>query len=182
MTKKKILERRKKLLAIIWFFIKVNLLAVPLYVLLYLDFSLPTVQTFLATATARTLQLLGYGVTSENYVLTLITTNEIAKVDISVDCLGWKSMYALAALTLAVAYPLKKKIKFLFVALPVLFFINYLRMVSTLLFVLVYGFRYLEIVHTLLWREGLIALVVVVWYLWLRQTKYNILQAKLFFR
>ena len=180
--KKKILERRRKLFSIVAFLINFNLLSVPLYVLSLTDFSLLPIQNFIATATARTLRSFGYSVTSKDYVLTLTTTNEIAKVEISTDCLGWKSMYALAALALAITYPLKKKIKFLLVGLPALFFINFLRIVSTLVFCLTYGFSYLETVHTLLWREGLILLVVCMWYLWIKREKYNIEQMKLFFR
>jgi len=180
MNKKEIFKR--KLFAVICFLINFNLLAVPFYSLLFLDFSLPQVQTFLATAIAKALQMFGYQVASKGYVLTLFTINEIARVNITVDCLGWKSMYVLSALVLAVTYPLRKKIKFLLVALPAIFLINYLRIVSTLLFVLAYGFRYLDFVHGILWQEGLVAVVVLAWYLWLRQIKYNITQTKLFFR
>ena len=63
-----------------------------------------------------------------------------------------------------------------------LFLLNFVRIVSTILFSLKFGFQYLDIVHTFLWREGLILAVVCVWYLWLKKTKYNIEQVKVSFR
>jgi exosortase/archaeosortase family protein len=64
---------------------------------------------------------------------------------------------------------MKDKLKFLAIGLPVLFVLNFLRIATTILVSVIYGFKYFEIVHIFLWREGLIAAVLIIWCLWLRQ-------------
>lgn len=173
MVKKKILERRKKLLEALWFFIKFNLLVIPLYVLLYVDFSLPQLQIFLTNVLAATLNAMKYNVTAQGYFLNLLVNGKMMTIDISMDCTGWKSMCALAALVIATPSKLNKKGKFLLISLPFLFFLNFIRILTTIIASLNLGFQYMEVIHTFLWREGLIFAVVAIWYLWLRKI-YNI--------
>ncbi len=167
---KKILERRKKLVTILIFLIKFNLLAIPMYIIMYLDLTLPPLQVFLADMTEKILTSLGYSVARQDQFLTLSNIT----IDISMDCTGWKSMYALAALTIATPSIWKKKLRFLVIGLPAIFLLNFIRIVTTIIFALQFGLQYLEIVHTLFWREGLILAVVVAWFLWLRTVRYNI--------
>jgi len=177
--KKKVLEQRKKLISILWFIVKFNLLAIPLYILIYLNFSLPSVQIFLTNMLTKTLQLMGYQVSSEGFLLTLLSNNEIMRIEISMDCTGWKSMYLLAALIFVTPSKLKKKTKFLVFSLVFLFFVNFIRILTTILLSFRFGFQYLDIIHTFLWREGLIFVVIALWYLWLRRINYNIRKMKI---
>jgi exosortase/archaeosortase family protein len=75
---------------------------------------------------------------------------------------------------------MKKKIKFLAFGLPFLFFLNFIRILTTILIAINYGFQYFEVVHTLLWREGLILAVVLIWYMWLRRIKYKVKKQSIF--
>lgn len=171
---KKVLKRRKLLLAIAWFLVKLNLLAIPLYILLAINFSFPEFQSFLASILGNALNLLGYPTVVEGYY--------IGMFEINMDCTAWKSMYLLAAL--AIATPAKKdeKIKFLLISLPLLFALNFARILTTIILAFQYGFEYLAIIHTFLWREGLIFAVIGFWYIWLRRTNYNIRKLKIPFR
>ncbi len=180
--RKKVVKIRRKTLAVIFFLINLNILVLPMYALLYQDFSYLPAQIFLAKIITASLKALGYNASSSNQIVTLKTSQEIVMIEMVFDCTGWKSLYLLTALAFAITYPLKKKLTFLLLGLPFVFFLNYLRVLTTIVFALQYGFRNLEIVHTLLWREGLIMAVVLVWYLWLRRENYNIEQIKLFFR
>ena len=177
MEKDKI-ERRKKLLAVLLFLIKLNLFAIPLYILLYLDFSFYPLQNFLAFSISSALSLLKFSVGGEGkYIYIFLENNGSYKIitfDISMDCTGWKSMYLLCALVFACSFDLRKNLKFLIFALPLLFFINFLRIFSTLLISLTFGFEHFEITHNFLWREGMLFFVLLLWYLWLRKTKYNL--------
>ncbi len=169
--KKKNLVLRKKLEAVAWFLIKFNLLAIPLYLAMYFNFTLPPLQTFLATTASYGIRLFGYPSTQDDMFLN--TGNQ--QILISWDSTGWKSMYALAALVMAT--PVKdwhRKIRFLFIGVLLVFLINYLRITSTILISLRFGFQYFDVIHLFLWREGLILAVVAIWYVWLRREKHNI--------
>jgi exosortase/archaeosortase family protein len=175
--KRKIL--RKKLWTLLLFLIKFNILAIPMYLVLLLNLSYPPLQTFLTDITYRNLNLMGYHATLVNSpaseVPLIFFSDQFPKVQISWDSTGWKSMYALLALTIATPFSdFKRKIRFLAVGIPSIFLLNYLRIITTILISLTFGVQYFEVVHTLLWREGLILAVITIWYLWLKKVKYNI--------
>jgi exosortase/archaeosortase family protein len=165
---------RKKLEAVAWFLIKFNLLAIPLYLILYFNLSFSPLQTFFATLSHSTLNVFGYNVTQDGFWLTTSTDNGIQRIQISWDSSGWKSMYALAALVIATPVSnISRKLRFIPIGILIIFLLNYLRITSTILISLIFGFNYFEIVHVFLWREGLIFAVVAIWYLWFRKEKYN---------
>jgi len=56
------------------------------------------------------------------------------------------------------------------------------RLITTLIAAYTLGFEYLEIMHTLLWREGLILALIALWLIWLRKQKNNISQSQTIFR
>jgi exosortase/archaeosortase family protein len=169
--KKKIL--RRKLWAVALFLVKFNLLAIPMYLVLWLNLSYPPLQIFLTDLVCRTLNFLGYDAALVNSPISLVplisVSDQLPKIQISWDSTGWKSLYALAALTIATPFAtIKGKAKFLAVGLLLLFVLNFVRILTTILTAVNYGFQYFEVVHTLLWREGLILAVVLLWYWWLR--------------
>jgi exosortase/archaeosortase family protein len=181
--KRKIL--RRKLWAVAVFLIKFNLLAIPMYLVLWLNLSYPPLQVFLTDLVCRSLNFLGYGaalVGSQTSTVPLIfISDQLPKIQISWDSTGWKTLYALAALTIATPYAtMKRKAKFLAAGLPLLFVLNFLRILTTISVAVNYGFQYFEVVHTLLWREGLIFAVVLLWYLWLRGIKYKAKKQSMF--
>jgi len=92
-------------------------------------------------------------------------------IDISRDCIGWKSMYSIFALVFATAGKIKDKLKFLVAWIPILFIINIFRVLITMLVGLNFGLQYLEIIHTFLWQEVMIFAVLAVFYLWLKKRK-----------
>lgn len=170
--KKKIL--RKKLWTVALFLIKFNLLAIPMYLALWLDLSYPPLQTFLTELICRTLNALGYNavlVISPTSIIPLISVSEQSpSIYISWDSTGWKTLYVLSALTIATPFAtMKRKAKFLAISLPLLFILNFIRILTTIVIAINYGFKYFEVVHMFLWREGLIFLIVILWYVWLRK-------------
>ena len=163
---------QKKLKLILWFLLRFNLLAIPLYLAIYSNFSFQPLQTLFAQMTADILKAQDYVVQQNNQILTIPAGNTIYSIDVSWDSTGWKSLYALAALVLAVpASTINNKLRFLAIGLPTIFILNLLRIVTTISIALNFGFQYFDIVHTVLWREGLIIAVVVLWYVWLKRER-----------
>jgi len=158
----------KEMLEVLIFLIKFNFLSVPLYLAVFFNFSLPQIQNFLTSLICFFLKVLGYDATNKNYTISILHSNKLNQIEISWDCTGWKSLYALFALTLATPVELVKKIKFLILAFPCLFLINLARILTTIIFSLSYGFNYFEIIHTFLWRWGLIFLVLLIWFAWIK--------------
>lgn len=166
-------ELDKKLIAVLWFLLKFNLLAIPMYIVMYAQPSLPMLQSFVASSVNAVLNLIGYNSILEGYVVKFSTSSatklSIVEAEMNFDCTGWKSVYALFALTLATSAMWKKKLKFLAIALPTIFVVNIFRIVTTIAATISFGLAYLELVHNLLWQEGLILTVIAIWYLWLRR-------------
>jgi exosortase/archaeosortase family protein len=171
-------ETRKKLWTVALFLIAFNVLAIPMYLLLWLNLSFPPLQTLLTEMVYSALKILGYSVelvVSQISLIPLIFVPQYAqKILITWDSTGWKTLYTLAALTIATpSVSMREKLKFLAIGLPFLFVLNFVRILTTITFAISYGFQYFEVVHTLLWREGLILAVVLVWYMWLRVVKFK---------
>lgn len=163
-------KSRKKLIEVLKFIVIFNLLAIPMYVVLYFNLSFEPLKNFLAFLTTQTLTLFGVNAVQQNAFVNLLAHNQLLRIEISFDSTGWKTLYALFALTLATPKrKIKNKLKFLVWGLPLLFVVNFLRILTTILVAVYYGYQYFDVVHLFLWREGLIAAVVILWYLWLRQ-------------
>ena len=169
------LLKRKRLESVLWFLVRFNLLAIPLYLAIYTNFSFPPLQVLIAQITSAFLKSLGYDVVQNNQNMILGIGSNFYNIDVSWDSTGWKSLYALFALVIAVPNSnLKSKLSFLSLGLPAVFVLNLFRIVTTILTALNFGFQYFDLVHIFLWREGLIAVVVLLWYAWLRKEKHNI--------
>jgi len=176
---------RKKLLLVVEFLVIFNLLSIPMYIVIFYNLSFESLQIFFTQLTEGFLKFMGYAVERIGYFLTINYSGGSLQIEISWDSTGWKSLYALFAL--AVATPiksLKSKAKFLTIGLPLIFVLNFLRIVTTILVGLNYGLNYFDVVHTFLWREGLIFAIVIIWFAWLVRGKesYNITKNKLIFK
>lgn len=167
-------RKNERVFSVLLFLLKFNLLAIPMYALMYLNVSFPPLQHFLAEFLYTALKTFGYDISKNRLILGLTSGFTIATVKISVDCTGWKSMYALAALMIATPVPNdRNKLKFLVLGMASIFLINMVRLLTTITIVYRIGFQYLDVIHTILWREGLILAVIAIWYLWLRKVAKN---------
>jgi exosortase/archaeosortase family protein len=172
-----------RLASVLIFLVIFNLLSVPLYIILYTNFSFEPLKIINAKIVSATLNIFGYNANSDGSTINLTANNVGQKIDISWDSTGWKSMYALAALILVT--PISKfsrRIKFAALGVGIIFLINYLRILTTIMISATFGFNLFDIVHTVLWREGLILAVVGIWLAWIGMEKYNFGKIKLKFR
>ncbi len=170
--KERMTERLADLLK---FLVIINLLSIPLYIALYSDFSFKPLQEFNAGITSSALDIFGYESYREGEYVNLIDDGVMKRIGISWDSTGWKSMYAVAALIAATPVSrLSRRIKFAAVAIAAVFVINYMRILTTIVISANFGFNLFDIIHTFLWREGLILAVIGIWGLWMGMEKYNI--------
>jgi len=154
------------------FLIKFNLLAIPMYIILLTGIEFYPLQIALTDLVHGIITALGYEVVKNGIMLTFVNPPFVATIVMGVDCTAWKSMYALAALMLAspVAND-RKKLKYVLLGVLFVFVLNIVRLVTTVLVSYEFGMEYLNIVHTLLWREGMILTVIAIWLLWIKKQK-----------
>lgn len=151
----------------VWFVAKLNALAVPLYLAVYLNVTWPAFQDAWAAGLSQSLGSLGYETALSGHTIGVRSGQTLYQIDLSWDSTGWKSLYAMSALVFASgAGSLGQKLRFLAFALPLVAFLNLLRVVTTSLVYLNYGLPGFELVHGLLWSAVMVVLVVFLWY-WL---------------
>jgi len=165
-------QKKKIMKNVLLFLVKVNLLLIPFYLIIYLDISFYSLQTAFTGFLASILNLLGYQVKTSDYLLS-IGENEFP-IDISRDCLGWKGIYSLFALVLATPGEMKSKLKFLFIGIPFMFLVNILRIIMTLIIGLNAGLHYIDFIHTFIWQQAMILILIGTWYVWLKKGNINI--------
>ncbi|MBI2005460.1 MAG: archaeosortase/exosortase family protein [Candidatus Aenigmarchaeota archaeon] len=175
--KKERLTRR--LVPVVIFLATFNLLAIPLYIGIYTNFSFDPLKELNARMVSATLNFFGYNTHPDGSMVNLVSDDVTQKIDISWDSTGWKSMYAIAALIMSTPISkISRRMKFALVGVASIFLINYIRLVTTILISVRFGFDLFDIIHTVLWREGLILAVVGIWLVWVRMEKYNIGKTK----
>ncbi len=158
-------QKKETLRRVMWFLVKFNLLLIPFYVVLYFDIDFFFLQELFASFIGSIVRVWGYFVEVNGI---FIYVKNLA-IDISRDCLGWKSTYSLVALVFASSGGLKEKLKFLLIWVPGLLVFNVFRVLLVILVGLKFGVRWFEIFHTYVWQQIMIFAIIGVWYLWLRK-------------
>ncbi|OYT42608.1 MAG: hypothetical protein B6U78_00720 [Candidatus Aenigmarchaeota archaeon ex4484_224] len=151
------------------FVISLNLLAIPLYIAIYFDFSIPALQSLISYLVSKILEFYGYKCLLFNNLIQIFKNSNSFFVYISWDSTGWKSMYFIFSLILATpSISFKRKFEFIPIAIFIVFVGNLLRIFACSLILINLGENAFETVHSLLWAQGMIILVLTVWFLWLR--------------
>lgn len=158
-------ETIQKLKSALWFLIKLNILAIPLYLIVYFNYSFQPLQDVWAAALEQSLKSFGFETALSGNIIAAKAGNTIHQIELSWDSTGWKSLYALAALVFASGVgTLRGKLRFLAFGLPLVAFVNLLRIVTTISFSLTFGFEYFDFVHSFLWGGLMVVFVIGVWY------------------
>lgn len=162
----------EKIELLVDFLIKFNLLAIPMYIVIFSGVELYSLQLLIADIVHVIIKAFGYEIVKKGIALTLVATPSVVHVVIGIDCTAWKSMYALAALMVASPVPNdRRKLKHAALGVLAIFTLNIIRLTMTILVGYWFGMWYLDIVHALLWREGMIFAVIVIWLIWLKKQK-----------
>ena len=162
-------QKKEIVKEVFWFLLKFNLLLIPFYAVIYFDIDFYLLQEWFAGFIGFVLKSFGYFTVVDSF---FIYVGEFV-IDISRDCLGWKSAYSLFALVLASPGKLKDKWKFLGAWVPLFFIFNAFRVLITVVAGLEFGVNYLDFFHRILWQEVMIATIIGVWWLWLRRVKFQ---------
>lgn len=157
-----------------WFLLKLNILAIPLYLIFYFGWSVPAYQNVWASALGTSLQSFGYDAVVSGHTIAVKVGQTIHEIDLSWDSTGWKSLYAITALTFATSmWTVRRNLRFLAFAMPLLAFVNFLRIDTTSLFSLATDFKYFDFVHVFLWGGLMTGFVIALWYLLFFKEKVN---------
>jgi len=163
------IPKEKDLKRILWFFVKLNILFLPMYAVIYFDLKYEPAQIVFAGIINFIISILGFKIVQDGYMLYL--GEKGFPIDISFDCIGWKSGYSLIALVAASPGLWKEKAKFLLKWVPVMFLLNLARVIIALLIGYFFGFSWIPIVHDYILQVAMIFLVLVVWVKYLNSSK-----------
>lgn len=160
-------EQQRKLWVVLAFLVRIILLSLPLYLILWVNPSFDFLRDAVRDNVLLVAKMAGVNADADGFDLKLNTVNGPVTIDIAADCTGWKSAVAYLALVLAVPGISNKKRLLGLVGIPILYAVNVAR-ISFLLWVVVNaGFDYFRVFHEYLWKLGLSVAVLIVWYVWL---------------
>ncbi len=161
------------------FLIKLNLLAIPMYMILLSNASFSPLQDVDARMSSAILNMFGYSTSVDGKSVNIMSNGIVKSIEISWDSTGWKSMYAIASLVLITPIGnINKRLRIAVLCVAIVFALNILRIASTIAVSTTFGFNLFDIIHTLLWREGMILAIVGIWIGWMLMEKYNIEKIK----
>ncbi|MFA5406043.1 MAG: exosortase/archaeosortase family protein [Candidatus Nanoarchaeia archaeon] len=165
-------SRQKKLWTILKFLVIFNLMAVPLQLIIYFDINFYPLAFIERAQVSFFLNLFGvqhtlYDVPYQLGQLPAIDINHQI-LAIGEACTAIRSLIAFTALVLASPKSWKSKKKGLLL-LPIVYLANIIRII-TLAFVSLTNPSLFELVHVVLWREGLVLLIISLWVYWFNKT------------
>ncbi len=152
------MNRKKETLI---FLVKLLLLSIPLYLIIFFKIDLGFLQNFIVGHMVPFLNLVGIEARRKGANILL----EKFTVVINKDCTGWKGLLFFAALVLSTKSQWKNKLFGLFVGLPAIFSVNILRI---FLMILIGGLskKMFSIIHDVFWQASMILVVLIVWFMW----------------
>lgn len=154
--------RQQRLFSAFRFLAAFTLLSGPFYFALNSGWNAAGIRSITASVSAVVLDVVGLQVSSAG---SFVHGSEMV-LDVTRDSTGWKSVLAFTALVLATGRPLRQTARGLIAGITALFAANVLRITTMFYAVTVYDVSY-ELLHTVLWRWGLTAAVLVTWMWWI---------------
>jgi exosortase/archaeosortase family protein len=165
----KLTQEQERLWHILEFLLRVTVLALPLYMIIWLGVDLYLLQVAAASQSAWLLQALGYQVVLEGIGLNINNSFQFFLIP---DCTGWKGMLFLFALIFAVkGISLRKRALGLAFGIPAIWLGNIGRVVGVVMVQEALGTEGAMLVHDWLFQAGLVALVLGIWLVWLLEVK-----------
>lgn len=165
----KLTPGQERLWRVLEFFIRVIILSLPLYFIIWLGVDLNLLQVAVASQSAWLLQAMGYQVVQDGIGLIV---NSSFQFFIIPDCTGWKGMLFLFALIIAVkGISVRKRAIGLMVGTPALWLGNLGRVAGVVVAKDVWGIENAMLVHDWVFQAGLIVLVLGIWVIWLSWVK-----------
>ena len=146
------------------FFIKFNLLALPLYIVSIINFDFYFIQSATANVVYYFLNILNFSPVIDGIMITIPVQNGAWAALINSACTGWKS--ALLFLALVFATPKNNK-RFALLFIPLIFAINIVRILF-MFWVASFDLAYFELAHAIVWSWGMLLAVLALWIIWIK--------------
>ena len=161
-------NNQQRLLKVLEFLIIFNLLAIPLQVIIHFNVNLYQLAFIERTHVSVLLDLFGI----KHYLTDLSTTTGMIPainlndkiLAIGEPCTAFRSILAFSALVIASPRDKNYKKKALML-IPIIYVFNVLR-ITSLAMITISNPSLFELLHVVLWREGLVFLILILWYYW----------------
>ena len=163
-------KKSNKVWELFKFILKFNIFLIPIYLISFYRLNLIALERLVARCVTGLLIITH--VPSYNYdtfIKVLIPEGSFGAF-ISWDCTGWKSIIVFLALLYATPSSKEKKI-FGLAFVPVIFFVNIIRIWFMFRFVHQYGVKYFQFIHQTLWSYGMIFTILLLWIIWFKNSK-----------
>ncbi len=148
------------------FLIKLLVLSIPLYLILWFNVDLSFLQEVITKLLYSFLIFSGVEVKRNGFALVL----DRFFVYVSKDCTGWKGMLFLSALILSTKSSLKQKLLGFVIHIPSFFSFNMLR-ILLLLFLGSQSRELFYMLHNFLWQISMVGVVLILWAMWIKFSK-----------
>lgn len=159
---------QKRLWESLVFLVRFTILAGALHFLVWLNLDFAGIISLTAASVEAVIKPFIQDYIRVGSVFVIETVDGTLTAEIVRDCVGWKSFMALAGLIFAVrGVDMRKRLAGLAAGIPLIFIGNVARLSSTFIITQREGAAVFDSLHGLLWKWGLVALVLVLWYIWL---------------
>jgi len=155
------LPKQEDLIKVFLFLVKLNIFLLPFYAVIYFDLKYEPLQVLFASIISSFFSILGFKIVQDGFMLYLGDSS--FPIDISFDCLGWKSTYSLFALVAASPGAINDKARFLLKWIPLMLLINFARVCLAIFSGFLFGFNFLTAFHDYVLQPLMIFLVLFVW-------------------
>jgi len=164
----KLTKKQKEMLPILIFLIKMIILSLPLYIVLYFGISLQPLQEAVTEQALLIFDAAGFNPSREGFLITVKRTHEFTFA-ISEDCMPWKSIWLLIALMIAVPkIKIERRLSGIVSGSAILWIGNLSRIFYIVLAEQFIGYKFAMLIHDYLWKAFLVALVLLIWIVWLQ--------------
>lgn len=154
--------KEEKLKETLIFLIKLCVLSIPLYLVIFLRIDLGFLQDFITFHLVHFLNFVG--VESHRQGFNIILSN--STIVINKDCTGWKGLLFFTALVLSTKVSRRKMIFEILVGLPSLFSVNIFRIVLMIWIGSSSVSNLFSFFHDLLWQFSMVFIVLMLWFIW----------------
>jgi len=162
--KQKLTDRQKHMLSVMVFLVKLLILSIPIYMVLFFNIPLHPLQDVVIEQSLFVFRATGYDAVRDGY---LFNINNDFTFGISEDCTPWKSIWLLCSLMIATSGILWGR-RFIGMAIGalILWIENIARIFLIVWVEQNFGLNAAMFIHNYLWRLLLVSIVLSIWLSW----------------
>jgi exosortase/archaeosortase family protein len=160
-------EQQKNLLRMLDFLVKLSILAIPLWFIIFFNLQIVKFKEITAGIVYADLKFFGIPAELKDTFLSIPAKDGLFAVNLNWVCSGWESVYIFFALVFATDLALGKKLRAM-IYLPFIYLINIFRIISVLLMIYFFGSKWFDILH-IAWTFILTTIILWIWWTWLKK-------------